>query len=165
MPILQKDQQKFTFMASTVSVFGTKSMTCGCCVATFFVGHDFSLFLMGMVYEPLYFYRFWSSSQNGGCAHFQWKNVIIVTAFLRLIEVFEPQRGPSCWFSKRRPMAVLSFWTKTHNAKRKKKTGETWEEISGNHVFFLFFSDVNTGSSGIDIIFRTHIYLPLLTYI
>lgn len=68
---------------------------------------------------------------------------IIVTAFLRLIEVFEPQRGPICWFSKRRPMVCWVFWTKTHNAKRNKKSGETWEEISGNHVFF--FSDVNTG--------------------
>ena len=62
---------------------------------------------------------------------------IIVTAFLRLIEVFEPQRGPICWFSKRRPMVCWVFWTKTHNAKRNKKTGETWEEISGNHVFFF----------------------------
>ena len=143
-PILLKDQQKCTFMASTVTVFVPKAWLLVSLFATFFVGHHFYSFLMGMVYQPLFFFclvrvydplflnRFWSSSQNGGCADFQWKK-IIVTAFLRLIEVYEPQRGPICWFSKRpRPNGVLSFWTKTHNAKRKKKGGNMG-------VLFIFF--------------------------
>ena len=111
-----KDQQKFTFMASTVTVFGTKSMTFGFSVCNLFCWPSFLLIFNGNGLPTTIFFLLRKGFTNHyfliGFDHhpkmvgvpFSSGKTIIVTAFLRLIEVFEPQRGPICWFSKRRPM-------------------------------------------------------------